>query len=337
MEPNGGQSINRGIFSGQGLFVPNCDVQIFTPAVSSYNLPPGTAGVDGQWTWTRPPGVQMVLVFCVGPGGGGGSGRKGTTISVCCGGGGGASGGLSWGLFPAAELPNEMFVYVPAGSKGGAAQSTNSTNGNAGANPGSYSSFGFVANQANYYTLGLVTAVANGPGGGGTASAGSGGIVNPWGSSLSGAAGNSASTTGGAGTINNAAPTNSWGAPGSPGGGLTSANATSSGGPNPASSQMRGYVGGGGGPAATAGQSGGWPNPQGTTLDAPALLFARWIAGGTGGAGGGSSNSASAAGAGGNGATGCGGGGGGAATDTTTPNSGAGGNGGDGLVVVIAW
>ena len=347
MLPYGVPSMYSGLMSGAGIFTPGVDRQVFIPAVCAQSNPPATAGIPLYGVWSKPRGAQIVRVQMVGPGGGGGSGRKGSNASISCAGGGGASGGYVDWTFSAADLPNEVPLYVPCGATGGAAQTTNSTNGNAGQTFSvlvNSALFGAWPGASNPNNIPILGAACGGSGAGGTASTGTAGSANAgfWGMwlSVAGAAASTTGTGGSAGTNGNGGIGPSSGGSG---GGLTAGNLTSTGG------NGGGIIGqfdgqGNGGVAATAGtngmnslilnQTGNWSaTPHATFQQIPPGMLMP----GSGGGGGGSSNSASAGGNGGNGLWGGGGGSGGAATDTTSTQSGNGGNGGDAFIIVMSW
>ena len=87
-------------------------------------------------TWTKPAGAKTVEVIVIGGGGGGGSGRKGAVASGRGGGAGGGGGSISEWSFRASDLGATEAVTVAAAGVGGAAQGTDSTNGNAGTGGG---------------------------------------------------------------------------------------------------------------------------------------------------------------------------------------------------------
>lgn len=284
------------------------DVQVFT--------------IVGANTWTKPAGAKSVSIIAIGAGSGGGSGRKGAISSVRCGGGGGAGGGFAHITLPASILGATETVTIGAGGTGGAAQTTNSTNGNAGTN-GGRSAFG------NWLQAGGTVSGGNG----GTATAGAGGLVSNGGfpdssPNTRGNGGGAASVTGGAGSTGGGNHYAACG--GGAGGGITVGNVASAGGTGggfSSSTTEGGYagaiVGGTAGGTSTAGGAG---NTAG--VGAPV--------GGTGGGGGGGSTTTNG-GAGGAGATyGAGGGGGGAAVNGVG-NSGAGGAGASGIVIVTTY
>ena len=274
-------------------------------------------------TWTKPAGAKRVLVALRGGAGGGGSGRRGAAATNRFGGGSGVVPSIVWMWFDANDLAATETVTVGAGGTGGAAVTTNDTNGNAGTT-GGISSFGTTVK------LKTPTSAA---GTGGTGAAGSGGTSQTtlFGmfntvqlGGVNGATG--AGTTGGART--DFATTQSGG-----GGGIAAANGPALGG-----------VGGqltvnsvapttnGGAAGSTSGGDGGDTNFTGT--------YFLGIPIGTGAGGGGSAGSASLpGGSGGNGFTSggihTGAAGGGGAASLNGFASGKGGDGSNGIVVVI--
>ena len=90
------------------------------PKSSKYNqqiyTAPGQTDVRG--TWSKPRGVIMVHILCIGCGGNGGNGfvSLSNLNQVAGGGGGGAAGCTANCLFMADDLPDELMVYsgVPA-------------------------------------------------------------------------------------------------------------------------------------------------------------------------------------------------------------------------------
>jgi hypothetical protein len=284
----------------------------------STNSNPDVQRVTFSSYWSRPTGRKITVAFVVGAGGGGGSGRRGAASTASYGGGGGAPGASVWGWFPTDLLPSSVYATVGIAGGGGTAVSTDSTNGNTGAN-GGYSEF---------FTL---RAVGGNGGVGGTASAGAGGAAQ------SNAGGSQSypftSNAGGNGTVTGTNQpsvnliTTSLGAgptAGGAGGGISTGNVAAAGSASGAFTgtvpQFSDYATGGAG-------NGSNGTDGGTSGDH--MLF-----GGVGGGGGGGSTSSSA-GNGGNGIYGGGGGGGGASRNGF--NSGTGGNGGGGFVVIISF
>ncbi len=259
--------------------------------------------------WTAPPNISTVRVYVIGAGTGGGSGRRGAAGTICSGGGGGGSGGFGFAEIPAAIVGSSVAVTVPAGGLGGAAVTTDDTNGNAGAKPLNTAKFG------NFVTVQTSGAVMSN---GGTAVSGSGGVPGLgqfWGV----AGGTAGGGVGGAGAISQ----NGTAGPGGGGGGISAANVAAAGGIggyNTSTAPSGGSIAGaidGNAPAQTA------------VTGVPG-----WMALGIGGAGGGSSLT----GPGGNGAAGglYGSGGGGGGASRNGQPSGAGGQGGPAIVVVVS-
>jgi hypothetical protein len=272
------------------------DIQVFT--------------ASGLWTKPTSPATPVTTeVVLVAPGGGGGSGRQGAVSTIRCGGGGGAGGQVLRKLFKTADLTSTVSVTVPGQQAGGAAQASADSNGSAGT--------GF----ANTVFGSFCAAQGGGPGGGGTALAGTAGSMFLGLSTLSGS-GAAASTTGLAGVgVNTAGLTG----PGGPsGGGITAANAAGNGaaGGNSAFGPSSG-LGAAGVVDTTAPTSG-----TGTAINGSAGVSA----------GSGAASITTAAQAGADAALtgyGAGGAGGGASLDGSS--SGAGGKGGPGFALVISY
>jgi len=92
-------------------------------------------------TWSKPTGLVMVEVVCVGAGGGGGSGARRASGVVSRGGGGGGGGTVSYAQVLAASLASTVTVTIGAGGTGGAAVTADNTGGAAGGSGGN-TSFG---------------------------------------------------------------------------------------------------------------------------------------------------------------------------------------------------
>lgn len=283
--------------------ISSADIQTFNSAGSS--------------TWTKPSGAKIVYVLMFGGGGGGGSGRRrasGSSATAASSGGGGGAGGRTELWVPASSLGATVTVTVGAAGTGGAAQTTDDTNGNSGTSGGD-TTFGSIG-RARGGTNGVGGTTSTGAPG--TAGGGGGEIVS--GSAAYTASGGAGSTStgldgnnggyrpgggGGGGGFGAGSTVTRGGSPGGLGGSLYSSSTASTG------------LGGTAGPASGNGGAG----PSQTTN----------FVGGSGGGGGGSGTVT--AGAGGNGGGPGGAGGGGGAGHTV--NSGAGGNGAVGFVMVV--
>jgi hypothetical protein len=98
---------------------PTTDVQVFNAGLAQ--------------TWTKPAGTpKWTEMYIISAGQGGGSGRRGPAGEASVGGGGGASGSALRVVFRTSDLPPTLSVDVGAGGAGGAAVTTDSTNGNPG-------------------------------------------------------------------------------------------------------------------------------------------------------------------------------------------------------------
>lgn len=273
-------------------------------------------------SWTKPRGVTMVHILCIGQGGGGAIGVTGATAA---GGVGGGSGGQSSLIINAAFLPQTLFILAGAGGTGTAIQSlvavkpngataasiplaTDTVLGAIGA--AGLSAIAGAANSAPNCVLsglGVATFLAG-------VNGGAAGAVTP--------------TAGGS----PAAVTTGLIVQGGGGGGGMSAAATANGGAPVTSfpSWLLTTPLGAGGSSGVDGGKGGDGMAQFFNQAAP-LCF-------NGGGGGGSgfpTATTSNGGNGGNGAYGCGGGGGGGAV--TGKTAGLAGKGGAGLVIITCW
>jgi len=285
--------------------VPATDVQLFT----------------ASGTWTKPTtGVpKAVLVQIWAGGGGGGSGARRASGTLATGGAGGPGSGVSERWLDPSLLGTTEPVTVGVGGTGGAAVTTDDTNGNPGGAAG-LSRFG-----ATSPTYGAVALLGTPQAGGGTSTWAAVGGTGGVGSSGNGANGGNSSATGGTGSGGGTGAVPAPGtAPGAgAGGGLAVttpvATAGGKGGSPSLAVDFGGLAGSAGGSAAGNGlaQPGGFAAP--------------------GGAGGGGGSSTTGAGvAGGNGANyGAGGGGGGASLNGNA--SGKGGDGAPGAVVVTTY
>ncbi len=283
----------------------------------------------GNGTWTKPDGVRLVQVVCVGAGGGGGG------ANTIIGGGGGGGGAVITKIFDADDL--EATVDITVGTAGTAGS------GAAGGNGGN-SSFGTRLTAYGGGGGGYNNSVGGGGGGGG----GSAGTGSGAGTSATGQMGgvpatsnaNGISGQGGGGGDGEAAPVagkNGEYGGGGGGGGSGSGNGAAGG------SSIFAAGGGGGGGGANLGDRTGGAGGMSNSYTAGGGGAAGASNGGAGtagasnhigaGGGGGGSNNGGNGGAGGAGGTpGGGGGGGGGATGTP----GAGGAGARGEVRVFS-
>lgn len=283
--------------AANGLTNPakSADIQIFTIGTS---------------TWTKPAKAKAVYVLCIGPGSGGGSGAKMASGVLATGGGGGGSGAAAFATFQASDLSSTVTVTVYDGGAGGAAQSTDSTNGNPGVLGGGNTTFGAYLSAAR----GAVVAGAgtnSGAAVGGTANSGM----------FTGLTGGASSASGGNGS-NGGNSTGFCASAGGGGGGVSTAPAAGTGGNG-------GFVFAAVSTQAAGGAATGAAGTAGST-------YSGWLGSG-GGGGGGNTTLNGSGGTGGAGANYGGGGGGGGACLNGSGSSGAGGKGGAGVCVVITY
>ena len=314
-----GKFVNKGTASGGGTL---------TTTLRQY-----TAGA----TWSKPAGLIMVDVICVGAGGGGGSGARTASGVLSRGGGGGACGNIVFTQIRAAALASSETVTIGAAGTGAAAITVNDTQGGNG-NTGGDTSFGSlcVAKGGNG---------AVGPSGGATRNLGTadepdyswyfGGAQNGQNSAGAGGAGSAASSQG---LAANSLPNYSVSPGAASGGGITTGNAQSAGGAGSRIYNFAGTLS----TAPTAGTSGGGAGGAGVNnasdrMASPPIITSQSPTYGIGssGAGGGSSTTTAggAGGAGGN----YGGAGGGGGASRNGNNSGAGGAGSGGLCFVLEY
>lgn len=279
-------------------------------------------------TWVKDQRSEMIDVWCISSGGAGGSGRQGSS-TTSGGGGGGGAGTITYISGPSYLFPDSVSVTVGAESIGGLAQSTNNTNGNAGAGQ-NYSAFGDF-----YYNYS-----SGGGSGGSTGTVNAGNIPAYYFSNLvfTNPSDMVTPATSGGGTGKNTAGTTAPGgarmcmAAGGGGGGGADTVTARSGGDGAAITNYFKSV------AIIAGGTGGIES--GSINGSPGIDVTGYKTGmvttGSGGGGGGGQSAGAAAGNGGKGGFpgGAGGGGGGSINGT---NSGAGGNGAAGQVIVIEY
>jgi hypothetical protein len=260
------------------------DVREYTSSQSNISTP---SGILGGW------------ITIIGAGSGGGSGRKGAAGTVRCGGGGaGSPGWLREVWIPASLWGATYSVTLAAGGAGGAARSTNDTDGATGTQAGATS---LVTNGRTWSAQSGGGGVAGTASSSGTGFGGYPGAQTGAGASATGGVGGSPGDT--FGTSNPAAGA---------GGGITSGDSASAGGASGSSitislaAASAGVVGGAS-PGAGAGATGGYPGGSGgggaasTTTNAQ-TGGAGGFPGGSGGGGGAALNGVGNSGAGGLGA-----------------------------------
>jgi hypothetical protein len=254
-----------------------------------------------------PTGVVVDTIIA--PGTGGGSGRRGAASTIRCGGGGGASGGqLKDFYIPATLFGANWSLGIPTAGVGGAAVTTDSTNGNNGgsATPSNNTIFQTAAGALCLVTGGDV-------GYGGTATTGAASTYTGGGFTAPGVVGAAASTTGGPGVSNGPQYGFSGPAGGSSGGGITSGNVAGAGAAGAtntyfaatgigAAGVVDGAVPTGGAPI--AGIPGNGAGSGAASITKAAQAGANALGYGVGGSGGGASLNGFASGAGGNGGLG---------------------------------
>ena len=273
-----------------------------------------TFGVGANQTWTIPAASTFGVIKTISSGSGGGSGRRGAAGTNRTGGAGGGSGGVTETLVDFAALRllgyTTLYVTVPAGGAGGAAVTTDDTDGNPGASGGD----AIVKLTSGAHNRGNTLAVA----------------IRP---SLGGAGGKSTSVLGG--NTGNAYFAGSDGGLGQTGGGDPGKRALGSGGSGAGGGAIdsTNTVKAPGQPGGDGLNQMGFPSGggAGTSLGPAGTVYTF----STGGAGGNASLTA-AGGKGGDGGN-YGGGGGGGAASVNGYDSGAGGDGGPGLVVITAY
>jgi len=279
-----------------------------SPIVTVYSTP-------GNYTWTKNANTKYVTVYGWCGGSGGGSGSKYSDANNA-GGGGGGNGSAFYVSGPALMFGATESLSVGAGGNGGAAVTTDSTDGNPG-QLGGYTFFGalrpFISSTAG-------GGGGNNVGGGGGAA---GTVSNDGGNNIDASGGGDGSQTSGSPGI---AITGSYPLATGGGGGAGGANVLDSGGAGGSIYAFDGST------LLSAGGAGGATHGVAGDDGAPYRSNGGLVLGGTGGGGGGSHG-----GAGGRGGQPGGGGGGGGAGLNSFADSGPGGAGGDGMVIVIEF
>jgi len=266
--------------------------------------------------WTKPRGIQMVQILCIGQGGNGAAGVVGATAT---GGAGGGCGSVMLMTISAFNLPDILYVGAGTGGAGVVIDSKVATKPYGtvfGTTPALNDVVAFGGGAiGNATTAGATPTIAS-------SAVGARGTYTLIAGALGGTAG-AAGATGGQASFG----TYTVGGGGGGGGNTTTAGpGGTSGSTATPNGQMYAIPGGVGG---TSGVAGG--NGSGGSSDISRLVF-------TGGGGGGSgffNATTSNGGNGGNGGYGCGGGGGGGAFTGMT--AGLGGKGGPGLVIITSW
>ena len=304
--------------SGATLNIPN-----YTSSVSAID----TQLFLSSGVWTKPTGAKYVEVYLVSGGGGGGSGRRGATNTARYGGGGGSSGSFNIAKINADNLAATENIWIGTGGTSGPAIAVNDTNGS----PGGTGGLSLFGGSGTAITAKLTT--GNGFGGvGGTAAAQGGSSIGNsvmfgvlYSSSIFATGTLGPGAFSGGSTTYLSRPLTGGGI----GGGLSTVNATNTGGgvliTGIATTQTIASV-------STASAVGSSGNNGSLLTNSPSGLF--FASAGSGGNSGDAAGTI-AGGRGGNGGPGAGGGGGGASANGA--NSGAGGTGGNGFCLIITY
>jgi hypothetical protein len=276
-------------------------------------------GSTAWQTWNKPRNAKFIQIFCLGSGGGGGGGGLNVAGTAINAGGGGACAGYSRCIYPAAFLPDNLYVQVAVGGSGGAGSNTSNSNGSS----GTAGAISYVAIQPANTAIGVIAQSTNTIAGGGNGNGNVTGAVAAWTTAtnpftilglilatagIAGLAQNTAGTT---------AITSSIVTQGAGGGSKPANNQNAGGSIFSASVVLTTQLNGG--------VAGGSPGKDGYGSLIPFC--------GTGGSGGGG-NLTGNGGRGGDGWYGCGGGGAGSGLSTGGFRGGNGGRGGNGIVII---
>lgn len=284
-------------------------------------------GVSQPMPWQRPPGCTFLSLYTVGGGGGGGGGKSAASGNARGGGGGGGSGAIVKIIMPLDDVPEVLYLIVPPGGLGGAADTDGSIGGipivlwgepRAASDYSNYFMFGGT-NQPSFGSKGTATAGGSGGGGGSVPlqqymPASGAGFMQTIAGQTGANGGAHTGAVGGAITLPNTGIT-SMGGPG--GAGVTAADFAGGTITLPTSSWLTSRAPAG--PPAAGSNDGS----HGYYIQQPPWGWCGY---------GGSSSNNGVGGNGGFGAIGCGGAGGGGGT-----TGGRGGDGGHGLIVLTCW
>lgn len=302
--------------------------------ILTWTTPSSTGAANAQiftanGTWTKPAGVTVVQVICIGAGGSGAGGEGAAAASVRRGGSGGGGGALAMKWFRAADLGSTEAIVAPAGPAGGGGGTAGAgTDGTDGGN----ASFGSWLIAYGGRRGGAVGSANSGGAGGGTGGMGeatAAGAVNGGAPKLPAAGGSDNIGGGGGGSSSSNLPANGGNTEygGAGGGGMSTNTTTGTNGGGIGGSSIYGGSGGGGG--------GGFSTANVERTANAGGAYASYVGGGGGAAGTAGANGTNGTSRSGTGAGD--GGGGGAGSNTTTggrggfggsPGGGGGGGGG---------
>lgn len=305
-----------------GLPPGKCDVQIFRASGTG-----ALASTGDRWhTWLKPRGCKMTYIWSLGSGSGGGGGCSGASGTNRGGGSGGNAQGFANLLLATYLLPDRLYVRVPPGGAGGAADNDGLD--------GEANVVSVAWRSVTAADLVLLSGNSAGAGKKGTsAGGGNGGTGNSVDSTLSIFSGmglvffSSTGTTSAGGAHTGAAGTSIAQLAsmdvlaGRGGAGVGTGDVGFAGGA---------YTAGGILPAVAGGIAGTGSSPAAGNGNQGIFVTSPWIT--CGGTGGGSNGTGVGGNGGDAGGPGSGGGGGGGGT-----TGGTGGRGGDGLVIIVSW